>query len=84
MTEKADNSSTTDQNKRDLFLNEIRADICRLTAFSSRGLWAMSLFMLVSMIAWRDFPLLPLPVTVRASLGAPPDRRGARGHRVPP
>lgn len=72
MTETAENRSTTDQNKRDLLLKEISADIRRLTTFSNRGLWALSLFILVSMVAWRGFPLLPLPDTVRASLGAPP------------
>lgn len=53
-------------------IKEIGSDIKRLSNFANRGLWALSLFMLVSMMAWRDFPLLPLPDTVTASLGAPP------------
>lgn len=60
------------QNQRENLLEELQADIKRLTTFSNRGLWAMSLFALVSMMAWRDFPLLPLPDAVTASLGAPP------------
>lgn len=60
------------QGQRDTLLQEISADIKRLSTFSNRGLWAMSLFMLVSMMAWRDFPLLPLPDKVTASLGVPP------------
>lgn len=62
----------TGQNQRDKLLADINADIKHLSTFSNRGLWAMSLFMLVSMMAWRDFPLLPLPDTVTALLGAPP------------
>ncbi|BCS54398.1 hypothetical protein GSbR_40330 [Geobacter sp. SVR] len=50
----------------------IEADIRRLKTFSNRGLWALSLFLLISLMAWRDFPLLPLPDTIIASLGAPP------------
>lgn len=62
----------TGQSQRDVLLKELSADIKRLSVLSNRGLWAMSLFMLISMMAWRDFPLLPLPDTVTASLGAPP------------
>lgn len=76
MAETTDNQPTTgkapDQNQREVLLREIGADIDRLVTFSNRGLWALSLFMLVSMLAWSDFPLLPLPDTVTASLGAPP------------
>lgn len=49
-------------------LNEIE----HLRSFSNRGLWAVSLFLLVSMIAWRDFPFLALPDNVVAALGQPP------------
>ncbi len=64
--------ATEGQDLRESLLKEINADIKRLTTFSNRGLWALSLFMLISMMAWRDFPMLPLPETVTASLGAPP------------
>jgi hypothetical protein len=50
----------------------ILKEIDRLKRLSNRGLWAMSLFLLVSTLAWRDFPLLPLPDTVVAALGKPP------------
>lgn len=60
------------QSKRDSLISDISADISRLSTFSNRGLWAMSLFMLVSMMAWRGFPMLPLPDTVTAALGAAP------------
>lgn len=64
--------STEGQDLRESLLNEINADIKRLATFSSRGLWALSLFILISMMAWQGFPMLPLPETVTASLGAPP------------
>jgi len=51
---------------------EIEQEIKRLKFLSNRGLWAFSLFLIASMLAWRDFPLLPLPDTVTAALGAPP------------
>ena len=50
----------------------IEQEIKRLKFLSNRGLWALSLFLIVCMLAWRDFPLLPLPDTVTAALGAPP------------
>lgn len=49
-------------------LDEIR----RLRRFSNRGLWALSLFLLLSTLAWRDFWFLPGPQEVIAALGAPP------------
>jgi len=76
MTENTDNrpapGAATAQNQRDSLLMEISADIKRLSSFSNRGLLAMSLFMIVSMMAWRGFPLLPHPDAARALLGAPP------------
>ena len=44
----------------------------RLRRFSNRGLWALSLFLLVSTLAWREFWFLPRPEAVVASLGPPP------------
>jgi len=57
---------------RELLSQSILKEIARLRRFSNRGLWATSLFLLVSTLAWRDFPLLPLPDRVVAALGAPP------------
>lgn len=51
---------------------EIRAEIGRLQLLSSRGLWALSLFLLVSLLAWLNFPLLPAPAVFIAHLGRPP------------
>lgn len=47
-------------------------EIQRLKRFSNRGLWALSLFLFVSTLAWRDFSFLPRPDRIVASLGAPP------------
>ena len=44
----------------------------RLRRFSNRGLWALSLFLLVSTLAWREFWFLPTPEKIVAALGAPP------------
>ena len=49
-------------------LDEIR----RAKRFSNRGLWALSLFLMVSTLAWRDFWFLPPAKKVVDSLGAPP------------
>lgn len=53
----------------------LEQDIRRLHGLASRGLWAFSLFLIVSLLAWRDFPLLPLPDTLIAALGTPPQAR---------
>src|SRR5689334_8061036 len=47
-------------------------EIQRLKRFSNRGLWALSLFLFVSTLAWREFPILPRPDKIVAALGAPP------------
>ena len=49
-------------------LDEIQG--ARRTA--NRGLWALSLFLLVSTLAWREFWFLPPAEKLVASLGAPP------------
>jgi hypothetical protein len=58
--------------QRERLCQEFLQEIKRLRTFSNRGLWALSLFLLICMMAWRDFPFLPLPTTVVAKLGAPP------------
>ena len=57
---------------RERLTQEILLEIKHLRALSNRGLWAMSLFIMICMMAWRDFPFLPLPSAVVAKLGAPP------------
>lgn len=47
-------------------------EIKLLRRFSNRGLWALSLFLVVSTVAWREFWFLPSPEAIVASLGAPP------------
>lgn len=47
-------------------------EIKRLRRFSNRGLWALSLFLMISTVAWRDFWFLPSAETIVARLGAPP------------
>lgn len=61
----------SDSEKSELLLNEIRGDIKRLNVFSNRGLWALSLFMIVCMMAWNNFAILPLPDSIVNSLGRP-------------
>jgi hypothetical protein len=51
---------------------ELNRDIQRLRTFSSRGFWAFSLFLLISMAAWQNFTFLPPPDRVVALLGSPP------------
>jgi hypothetical protein len=51
---------------------DIQREIGRLQQQANRGLWALALFLLVCMFAWRGFPLLPPPDRVMAMLGKPP------------
>jgi hypothetical protein len=62
----------TGQDKGEELLTGIKSDIKRLNTFSNRGLWALSLFMIVCMMAWNNFAFLPLPGVIIAKLGAPP------------
>jgi len=54
---------------------ELTREIQRLNRFSTRGVQALALFIIISIIAWWDFPLLPKPETVTALLGTPPTAR---------
>lgn len=57
---------------RDMLIRDIRKEISRLHRLSSRGLWALCLFLLLSLLAWLNFPFLPSPETFIAHLGQPP------------
>lgn len=57
---------------RELLQQNILKEIENYKSFANRGLWAISLFLVVSMTAWRDFPFLDLPDTVIKALGRPP------------
>ena len=50
----------------------LMAEIGSIRLQSNRGLWALSLFLLVSTLAWRDFGFLPPAEKIVASMGAPP------------
>ncbi|HIJ86736.1 MAG TPA: menaquinol oxidoreductase [Desulfuromonadales bacterium] len=58
-----------------MLCDELTAEIKRLQRLSIRGLLALVLFLGVSMCAWWNFPLLPVPDTVIALLGRPPSAR---------
>jgi hypothetical protein len=58
--------------KRDSLHLSILNDIRKLRRRSLKGAWALSLFLLLSVFAWLNFPLLPSPATLIAQLGNPP------------
>lgn len=52
---------------------EVRERIDRFRARANRGLWAMALFLGISLAALKDFDFVPaLPADIREMLGAPP------------
>jgi len=59
----------------DTLRQELNREICRLNRFSTRGILAISLFLIVSILAWWGFYFLPAPDTVTALLGKPPSAR---------
>lgn len=66
-------SDTSQQaDSRELRRREILAAINRLQRYSTRGVWSLSLFLLISLWAWRSFPFLPTPESFIALLGTPP------------
>jgi hypothetical protein len=56
-------------------LEEINREISRLKRLSTRGMLALALFLVVSMLAWWGFFFLPAPESVTAYLGKPPSAR---------
>ena len=58
--------------QQDLLRRGLLEEMHRLRRFSNRGLWALSLFILLSTLAWRNFPFLPPAERIVASLGPPP------------
>jgi len=61
-----------DRNNIDALRLGLIKEIKRLKRFSTRGILALSLFLVVSALAWQGFPLLPAPDTVTAFIGKPP------------
>jgi len=66
----ADINGTRDS--ADILRQELTKEISRLNRFSTRGILALSLFLVVSILAWWGFSFLPAPDTVTAVLGKPP------------
>ena len=54
---------------------ELQMEINRLNRLSTRGILALSLFLVISLLAWWGFLFLPAPETVTAFLGKPPSAR---------
>lgn len=63
------------RNSADMIRQELAKEINRLNRFSTRGVLALALFLVVSILAWWGFPFLPAPDTVTALLGKPPSAR---------
>ena len=59
----------------DILRQDLLKEINRLNRFSTRGILALSLFLVVSVLAWWGFSFLPSPETVTAFLGKPPSAR---------
>jgi hypothetical protein len=57
---------------RESMRRDILGDITKLRRLSTRGLWSLALFLLISLIAWRNFPFLPPPEAFITHLGTPP------------
>lgn len=58
--------------RREALRRGIMADTERWRRISSRGLWSLALFLLISLLAWRNFPFLPRLETLVRHLGTPP------------
>ena len=76
MTDMRGDQLSTDINEirdsADILRQELREEMDRLNRFSIRGVLALSLFFVVSILAWWGFSFLPTPDTVIALLGKPP------------
>ncbi len=59
----------------DLFQQGCVKEITRLNSLSTRGVLALSLFLVVSILAWYGFFFLPEPDAVTAVIGKPPSSR---------
>lgn len=59
----------------DLLRQKLIKEIDRLNRFSTRGILALSLFLIVCILARNGFYFLPAPETVTAFLGNPPSAR---------
>jgi len=60
------------QNNAAPLLKKLMEDVDRYHQFSIRGILALSLFIVVSILAWWGFSFLPTPDRISALLGKPP------------
>jgi O-antigen/teichoic acid export membrane protein len=76
MTDMREDQLSADINKSrdsaDMLRQELLKEISRLNRFSIRGVLALSLFLVVCILAWLGFFFLPDPDTVTAYIGKPP------------
>jgi len=76
MTDMREHQGTIEINETrvasDKLQQELVKEISRLNSLSTRGLFALSLFLVVSFLAWYGFTFLPAPESVTAILGKPP------------
>lgn len=71
--ESADINETRDS--ADMLRHKLTMEINRLNRFSTRGILALALFLLVSILAWSGSRFLPASDTVTAFLGKAPSGR---------
>ncbi|NVN99356.1 MAG: menaquinol oxidoreductase [Geobacteraceae bacterium] len=70
MSENSPEQSSTDKPRK-----ELEQELKRLGRLSTRGVLALSLFLVICILAWWDFPYLPQPDAVTSVIGAPPCAR---------
>ena len=79
MTDRPEHQLSVDINETrdsaDILRQELLKEIGRLNRFSTRGLLALALFLVVSILAWWGFLFLPAPETVTLIIGHPPSAR---------
>jgi hypothetical protein len=66
---------TETRDSADLLRQELIREINLLNRFSTRGVLALSMFLVVSIFAWWGFVFLPAPDKVTALFGQPPPAR---------
>ncbi len=54
------------------YIQTAQQEIIRLKRFSNRGLWALALFLLISLLAWHVLPFLVIPEKLAPYFGKPP------------
>ncbi len=59
----------------DMLRQELIKKINRFNRFSTRGILALALFLVICILAWFGFSFLPAPDVVTALLGKPPSAR---------